>query len=236
MSAALVQIDATAARVLTDKIKIAVEGTWHLITEAYQSGAHLSLGYSSWDEYVLREFGTSRLRLPREERQEVVGSMRDSGMSIRAIASAVGMNHQTVANDLSKNRQLPEPVEYEPSGLDEFVAVNTATGEVLDAPLTDEECAAIEAERAEPVKVTGVDGKSYTASRSPIQPKQARTDVVAVIGSVLNRAEDAAHAADRITADHLREKKEQAARWHRDLSNHMQSLQRLLDALQEASE
>ncbi len=73
----------------------------------------------SWD--------ASRIRLPREERAEVVSSLRESGLSLRAIAAATGLNHQTVANDLSKNRQLPPaPVDYEPTGMDEF-AVRRAT-------------------------------------------------------------------------------------------------------------
>jgi hypothetical protein len=65
-------LDATEARALTDRIKVAVEATWHLVIEAYQARAWVALGYSSWDDYCTREFGTSRLRLPREERQEVV--------------------------------------------------------------------------------------------------------------------------------------------------------------------
>jgi len=57
-------------------------------------------------------FGTSRLRLPREERAEVVASLRESGLSIRAIAAATGLNKETVNNvtrELSGNR-TPEPI------------------------------------------------------------------------------------------------------------------------------
>ncbi|MGW2223870.1 hypothetical protein [Streptomyces formicae] len=88
------------ARALTDRIKIAVEGTWQLIREAYTSRTWAVLGYDSWDAYCTAEFGNTRLRLPREERQEVVGSLRESGLSVRAIASAVGINKETVSNDL----------------------------------------------------------------------------------------------------------------------------------------
>jgi hypothetical protein len=41
------------------------------------------------------------LRLPREERAEVVASLRESGLSIRAIASAAGISDQTVQRDVS---------------------------------------------------------------------------------------------------------------------------------------
>ena len=101
------QVSADEARVLTDQIKVAVETSWHLIVRAYQTGAHLALGYKSWDDYTTREFGTARLRLPKEERQEVVSSLRDSGLSIRAIASATGINRETVAKELQMAGNQP---------------------------------------------------------------------------------------------------------------------------------
>lgn len=91
-----------AARSLTDRIKAAVEGTWELIKEAYTSRAWAALGYTSWDDYCTREFGTSRLRLPREERAEVVASLRESGLSIRAIASATNEPVMTVQNEIAR--------------------------------------------------------------------------------------------------------------------------------------
>lgn len=55
--------------------------------------------------------GTSRIRLPREERQEVVASMREIGMSVRAIASATGTNRETIRQEVSGDRKLsPAPV------------------------------------------------------------------------------------------------------------------------------
>lgn len=89
------------ARALTDRIKVAVEGTWLLIQEAYTSRAWATLGYETWDAYCSAEFGTSRLKLPREERQEVVASLRESGLSVRAIASATGASYGTVRNVLA---------------------------------------------------------------------------------------------------------------------------------------
>jgi transposase-like protein len=95
------------ARALTDRIKIAVEGTWQLIREAYTSRTWAVLGYDTWDAYCTAEFGETRLKLPREERQEVVASLRDSGLSTRAIASATGLARNTVMRDLAQS----EPVE-----------------------------------------------------------------------------------------------------------------------------
>ena len=47
------------------------------------------------------EFGTARLRLPREERAEVVASLRESGLSVRAIAAATGDHYSTISRELS---------------------------------------------------------------------------------------------------------------------------------------
>lgn len=95
--------DLDRARALTDRIKVAVEGTWLLIQEAYTSRAWSHLGYTSWDAYCTAEFGTSRLQLPREERQEVVASLRESGLSVRAIASATGVGYGTVQREVASS-------------------------------------------------------------------------------------------------------------------------------------
>lgn len=113
-STEVVPATAEQARDLTDRIKIAVDGTWQLVKQAYMSRAWAALGYSSWDDYCTREFGTSRLRLPREERQEVVASLRDTGMSVRAIASATGYGRDTVARELSTVRNRTVEPDAEP--------------------------------------------------------------------------------------------------------------------------
>lgn len=79
----LAELNAPAARDLTDQIKVALGATWELVKQAYEGRAWVALGYDSWDDYCTREFGTSRLRLPREERAEVVASLRESGLSKR---------------------------------------------------------------------------------------------------------------------------------------------------------
>ena len=108
-----VTITAEAARRLTDQIKAAVEVTWQLIIDAYVSRAWAALGYSTWDDYCTREFGASRLRLPREERSEVVSSLRDAGLSIRAIAAATGDSTRTVQRSLppvANATPVPSPI------------------------------------------------------------------------------------------------------------------------------
>lgn len=110
-----ITITASHARELTDRIRTGVEAIWELVKQAYQSRVWAVLGYDSWDDYCTREFGTSRIRLPREERQEVVSSMREIGMSTRAIASATGDSPRTVRRALdSGGANAPRDAEPQP--------------------------------------------------------------------------------------------------------------------------
>ena len=84
------------ARALTDRIRVNLDGLWEMVIEAFKRGAHRALGYSSWDEYCEIEFGSNRIRLPREERREAVRSMREHGMSIRAVAAATNLGIGTI--------------------------------------------------------------------------------------------------------------------------------------------
>ena len=73
-------LDAEQARKLTDRIKVNAEALWELIVHAYHGRAWTALGYESWDTYCVTEFGTSRLKVPREERTEIVTSLKESGL------------------------------------------------------------------------------------------------------------------------------------------------------------
>ena len=64
----LVDMDAAEAREITDQIRSRLEQTWELIKRAYLQRAWLALGHASWDDYCAAEFGTNRLRIPRDER------------------------------------------------------------------------------------------------------------------------------------------------------------------------
>lgn len=121
------------ARALTDRIKIAVEGTWQLIREAYTSRTWAVLGYDTWDAYCTAEFGNARLALPREERQEVVASLRESGLSTRAIASATGLSQSTVARATESNESVAAVI-----GVNGKTYTVIREPEVVDAELVDE--------------------------------------------------------------------------------------------------
>lgn len=104
-------LTADDARDITEQIKVVIDTGWHLVARAYQGRAWAALGYSSWDDYCTCEFAGARLRLPREDRQEVVASLRDSGLSTRAIAAATGQSQMTVVRDLAgETNDSPAPV------------------------------------------------------------------------------------------------------------------------------
>lgn len=93
-------LNAENARELTRKIRVGLEGTYALIIDAFKGRAWTALGYPTWDAYCQGEFGALSLQPPREERQQVILSLREAGMSVRAIGSATDISHMTVVRDL----------------------------------------------------------------------------------------------------------------------------------------
>lgn len=152
----LADISADDARDLTDRIKVTVEGAWHLIKQAYETRTWAALGYLSWDDYCTREFGGSRLRLPREERQEVVASLRDSGLSTRAIAVVAGVDQRTVRRDLDAGEANAAPAR---PPLSRCQVAGHGWHGAGPCP-TDEPEKAPKAPDASPIK--GTDGKAYS--------------------------------------------------------------------------
>lgn len=146
----MIDLNPSDARALTDQIKTGVEVLWELVIRAYDGRADRALGYSSWDDYCTREFGSSRLRLPREERPEVVASLRESGLSVRAIAAATGDSRETIRRELlaGDTNVSPEPLDVDADELAE---------ELIAAELP---------------KITGLDGKSYPTPAAPSQPRR----------------------------------------------------------------
>jgi hypothetical protein len=165
------EIEPAYARTLTDRIKVAVEGTWHLIIEAYVTRAWAALGYPSWDDYCTREFGTSRLRLPREERQEIVSSLREQGLSLRAIAAATGVDKKTVQNTIAATGDF-SPVARDPR--DEILTQEDgeALTDDLPQPTRPATIIGIDVDLPQQTRPTiiGVNGKTYSASRTASPP------------------------------------------------------------------
>lgn len=198
LAALLAEISPADARVLTDRIKVGVEAIWQLVEQAYVTRAWSALGYSSWDDYCTREFGTSRLRLPREERQEVVASMREVGLSTRAIASATGLSKGTVDRELSG---APFGAPAAPPARKEPVSPPTTT--------------------------TGTDGKTYAASvpSAARRPPKKQTNIRAVIADALTDITRARNILTALTKAQLTAQDEEARRtWAANLSESIEAL------------
>ena len=103
-----------AARELVAQINRLTEVTWTALAKLYAGRGWLALGYRSWDECCDIEFRSSRIRLPREEREEVVASLAASGLSNRAIAAAVGISEATVRNDRAAAPDVDDPELFDP--------------------------------------------------------------------------------------------------------------------------
>lgn len=99
------------AQELTDTIRRTGEIMWSQMVRAFNGRAWVALGYSSWDDYCLNEFDGARIKMPREERREVVASLRDAGMSMRAIAAATGDSTRTVQKDIGEVSQSTTPAD-----------------------------------------------------------------------------------------------------------------------------
>jgi len=205
------------ARHLTDRIKVALDASWELIKEAYVTRAWAALGYAAWDEYCTREFGNARLRLPREERQEVVASLRESGLSLRAIAAATGQSHTQVRDDLSGVRNLP-PAESDTESAESDKRPESAPPVIPSPPAP---------------TITGSDGRRYPSVRPqpprpspPPQPTLVTADddeiedeIEVIDGLVMDEEAAALAEADAKREDELdAQMEETAARFRRNFS------------------
>lgn len=103
-------LDADQAREITDKINGHLAGLWTLVVAAWTGRVWLALGYGSWDAWCEGEIKTGHLRIPGEERVEVVGTLRQAGMSTRAIASATGMSKDTVNRVPGVSDETPQTI------------------------------------------------------------------------------------------------------------------------------
>ncbi|MGW4126251.1 hypothetical protein [Nocardia sp. NPDC004711] len=138
-----------AARELTDNIRARVAQVWELVRYAYTGRVWTVLGYDSWDTYCAAEFDGAQLRIPREDRAEVVASLRDIGMSTRAIAAATGLSQPTVSRELSSSdsNESPDsvvgldgrtyqtkPIDRQPITADGIESSHTETGDSAASP------------------------------------------------------------------------------------------------------
>lgn len=161
------------ARRITERIRLtagsareSLDRLQRLMTEAQQRQAHVALGYASWTAYVADLFSEEPLRLPRDQRQELVGYLAGEGMSARSIAPIVGVSKSQVAADI----QVSSPGH-----------VPTPQGEATDVPeAADRGDIAPDVPRPAVKPITGMDGKTYTRpepkAKPATPPRRALTD------------------------------------------------------------
>ncbi len=154
------QCSRETAQQLTDELRRSLETSWQLLREAFERRAWAALGYQSWDAYCAAELSTSQLTLSREWRQQVVAELTGGKkpMSNRAVATALGVDHKTVAADraapVGNPPHLPEP---QPKIID---------AEIVDVEIVEDTTA------PEQEKVTGADGKTYPARQQQTKTRR----------------------------------------------------------------
>lgn len=87
--------DDEIARQRCAEIRAHLEGAWDLLAIAYTEGDWLTLGYSTWSDYLIGEYPI-RPQLARADRPEVFAQLAAAGMSRREIAASTGVSHPTV--------------------------------------------------------------------------------------------------------------------------------------------
>lgn len=215
-------LSAREAERLTDQIKFTIESIdnglfklRNLLEEAQQSNVWQMLGFSSWTAYLASLFEGRPMRLPREQRQELVGYLSGEGMSSRAIATVVAVDQKTVVNDI-RREEFSSP---------RSPAVTPGDGAPADTSPD------VRVERA----VTGLDGKIYAVARPQTPRRRAITDQARDAGW------DARKVADRLQKlredDRLsRNKEEVAALLRHHLTFVIDTCQGLLDDLNQSRE
>lgn len=207
-----------------------------VIREIWVERQWLDLGYRSYGEACTAILGEDwRNPWSVDDRREVVSELRESGMSTRAIASAVGVSDGTVRTDLDQLRsstQLPETI----TGLDG----KTRPARVTQTTRTTE---ATKVEHAVDLETGEILGEEVTSEQwerenqpsRPTTPK--RRPLVDQIRDATHDLVKATERVERLLADDRYPRNaEQVASFTRgDLLRAAESLHRALDRVASAS-
>ncbi len=109
------------ARRRTDEFKVHTEAWLEELAALYIDHVWYALDYETFDEYCAAELGS--IPLPRAGRSEAVLTLRDAGLSIRAISSALGLGVATIHREIEAGvpngtPDLPNRAQKETIGLD----------------------------------------------------------------------------------------------------------------------
>src|SRR5947199_508372 len=101
MSDGLIPTSLTAeqAAELVDGIRASFEAAWQhysdgctLLVNAYRSEGWTPLGLEDWSAFVSHTLDIDHLKISRAERQAIVATLREGGLTVRAIATATGLS------------------------------------------------------------------------------------------------------------------------------------------------
>jgi len=167
------------------------------------------------------ELNLNRRHLTREQRRDlVVESIKaDPQLSSREHGRRTGVDHKTaesVRASLSATGEIPQ--------LDTRTGADGRTRVVPPAPPAPGPGPAATAGATPDHGDRRQDPYTQPAVRAQQKP---RTDVVSTVNRALQRAQEAARAADEITRQHLAGRTSEASAWSRSLAASLESLQRL---------
>lgn len=91
-------MEGTEARRRVDRIRVGLEGIADEVIALQRGQGWLALGYPTWAELCAAEF-PFRLALPKDERQGMVGSFSEAGMSQQSQADFFGVTTTTIRRD-----------------------------------------------------------------------------------------------------------------------------------------
>lgn len=118
------------ARALTSTIQADLGSLAANLAAAYKGRAWEALGYASWSDYTAAEFTLDRWALPPgADRETVVHTLRDAGMSLREIEAATSLSKSTVGRMLTPPA-VPDGTPRQPQSWDD-VYPEPVTGELL---------------------------------------------------------------------------------------------------------
>lgn len=103
---ALEQLSRDEAVRLTKDLKHQLHSTYTTVVYAWQHRVWLTLGYTSWEEYLETEIGEPQLlSVPDKDRVSTIGAMVNAQMSSRAISAATGLSKSTVNRSAQQARK-----------------------------------------------------------------------------------------------------------------------------------
>ena len=186
---AVAPMERAEAQRVTERIRLKLDSAANvldslgaLVADAYQRRADLAMGYDSWSAYADAEFAAQTANLAAPIRRELVGRLTEAGMSTRAIAPAVGVSHMQVSNDRKAGvkdvyTSAPDPLAEEKA--DGRVVKLTGPGSLLHSEPVERIDMETGEVLTEPLKVTGLDGKTYTRPMGHEKPSETAARVIA---------------------------------------------------------